>query len=354
MTSCTHTDPQSCSLPTTPVRQLPDDLDSNRLSLIRYIDKKWVNGTVLKYHFLTNNPAWLGAEDQKQAVRDAFQEWKDLGIGLIFEESTDPTDAQIRIGFEPGGSWSYVGRDILQYAPDPAERTTNFGWDLTTPYGKDTALHELAHIFGFPHEHQNPNAGIVWDEPETYRVFGGPPNNWTRDQVYRNIIRKIPAQDVAGSNWDKDSVMHYNLPAGVISIPTMYQTQPLTPAGGLSPVDKVEMVKFYPPLTPITTVPTLEHYKSVKIDIDPGEQLDFHIKVPWGGRHTIQTFGHADTVMVLFEEMNGNQVFIAADDDSGLSRNAKIRVRLIPGRTYHLKVRLYYASAKGRAALMLW
>ena len=26
----------------------------------------------------------------------------------------------------------------------------NFGWDLTTPYGRVTALHEIGHPLGFP------------------------------------------------------------------------------------------------------------------------------------------------------------------------------------------------------------
>jgi len=342
----------TCGLPDVPEQVLAQDIDSNRAGLIRYIAKKWVNGTILKYHFLQNNPAWIGPENQMQAVRDGFAEWKNLGIGLEFVETQDANDAEIRIGFAPGGSWSYVGRDNLQYAPDPAERTLNFGWDLATPYGKDTVLHELGHVLGFPHEHQNPNAGIVWDEPETYRVFGGPPNNWSRQQTYNNIIRKIPAQDVDGSNWDKDSVMHYRLPAGVISIPVMYQTQSLTPAPGLSAVDMSEVVKFYPPLAPVT--PEIKPYSVTKINIQPGEQLNFMIKPTFNRKHTIQTLGNSDTVMVLFEEVNGQPVFIGGDDDSGMSTNAKMRVRLLRGKTYFLRVRLYYAQSTGQSAILFW
>ena len=71
-------------------------------------------------------------------------------------------EAEIRIGFQPGSSWSYVGRDAIDLVSDFNERTMNFGWDLTTSYGCDTALHEIGHALGFPHEHQNPNAGIIW------------------------------------------------------------------------------------------------------------------------------------------------------------------------------------------------
>jgi hypothetical protein len=37
--------------------------------------------------------------------------------------------------------------------------TTVYGWDLTSKYGAGTALHELAHVLGMEHEHQNPFAG---------------------------------------------------------------------------------------------------------------------------------------------------------------------------------------------------
>lgn len=351
MTS-TNLPEHTCGLPPVPERDLPADIDPNRAALIRYIDKKWVNGTILKYHFLLNTPAWLADSTQMDAVRNGFSKWKNLGIGLEFQETQDANEAEIRVGFEPGGSWSYVGRDNIQYATDPAERTMNFGWDLTTSYGGDTVLHEIGHVLGFPHEHQNPNAGIVWNEPETYRVFGGPPNNWSRNQTYNNIIRTIPTQDVMGSNWDKDSIMHYNLPAGVIDVPTMYQTQPLNPAPGLSAVDMAEVVKFYPPLT--TIIPEIKQFSVERIKIKPGDQLDFLFKPNMSRKYTIQTFGNVDVVMVLFEDVNGQQVQIAADDDSGYSTNARIRMKLLKGKKYTLRVRLYYAQDSGQSAIMLW
>lgn len=109
-------------------------------------------------------------------VHKAFQIWKDIGIGLEFKEVSSKTEAEIRIGFLEGdGAWSYIGKDILKQGIN--ERTMNFGWDITrNPRKIDTAIHEIGHTLGFPHEHQNPNAGIVWDEEKVYASLASPPN----------------------------------------------------------------------------------------------------------------------------------------------------------------------------------
>lgn len=117
-----------------------------------------------------------GAEAQKKVVRAAFKKWKDIGIGISFQEVSDIDEAMVRIGFDHNdGSWSYVGRTILTISK--AERTMNFGWDLTNDYGMTTAIHEIGHTIGFEHEHQSPFTGIVWDTAAVYKEFSGPPNN---------------------------------------------------------------------------------------------------------------------------------------------------------------------------------
>lgn len=344
-----------CGLPVVPERKIDDNIDPNRASLIRYNEKKWVNHTVLHYHFLSAPPQWRGEQAQQDVVRESFREWKDLGIGLEFREVADPAEAEIRIAFEGGaqGSWSYVGRDAIDLVPDRRERTMNFGWDLTTPYGHDTARHEIGHALGFPHEHQNPHAGIVWNEDRVYEYFSGPPNNWSRPTIEYNVIRKISPEAVQGSAWDKDSIMHYRFEAGLIDIPEEYRTRPLIPAPGLSAVDVAEVRKFYPE-NGGQPLPEISPYLSHLVDIGAGEQLDFVIKPPESRKYTMGTFGQMDTVMVLFEDVNGEPVFIAGNDDSGSDLNAQIETRLLRSRTYYLRVRLYYAQAKGHGAVMLW
>ena len=99
----------------------------------------------------------------------------------------------------------------------------NLGWNVTTAFGRDTALHEIGHTLGLKHEHQNPNSGIVWDEDAVYAYFTGPPNDWTRAKTERNVLDKIDPRTVEGSVWDSNSIMHYSFRAGLINLPARFQ-----------------------------------------------------------------------------------------------------------------------------------
>jgi hypothetical protein len=341
-----------CSLPKVKEREFGPEVNPNRARLIRMNDQKWVNGTRLHYYFFTQPRSWGTKEEEKNLVRKAFKMWKDVGIGLEFEEVNSRDDAEIRIGFLRGdGAWSYIGRDILDIGQD--ERTMNFGWDLTAhPREIDTAIHEIGHTLGFPHEHQNPHAGIVWDEEAVYTALAAPPNSWDRQTTFHNIIRKIDPDTVQGSAWDPDSVMHYPFGPGLIKEPARYRNG-LEPAGGISARDQEWVKTFYPPIKK-SDVEALEPFVPVRLTINPGQQLNFSI-VPKATRYyEIATFGKSDTVMVLFEDVNGESRYITGDDDSGQDANAHIRIRLFKGRRYVLRLRLYYAARSGDTAVMMW
>jgi len=317
-----------------------------------------VNGTLLRYSFFENTgqfKKWAGTDALKSQVRKAFKRWSDLGIGLRFEEITDRTQAAARIGFQAeDGHWSYVGREVLRQGVD--DRTMNL--DPTDgissgEYGIDVACHEIGHTIGFPHEHQNPNAGIVWNEEAVYAALAAPPNNWPREETFHNIIRKIPADEVQGSSWDPNSIMHYPFEAGLIIKPAEYSLG-LHPAGGLSTRDKEWVQTFYPPLAS-SDEELLPLLTSRALEIAPGQQRNFLLRPKVSRYYDIQTFGQSDTVAVLLERTGqGKEIYVTADDDSGEERNAHIRRRLHRGRVYVLRLRLYYAADAGSTAVMWW
>src|SRR5690606_27251295 len=103
-----------CRLPPVAQRPLASPIDPRRARLIRSAEKKWVNGTDLRYCFLDAPTSLAGPPAQREAVRAAFRTWKELGIGLGFREVARPSEAELRIGFDQeDGSWSYVGRDAI-------------------------------------------------------------------------------------------------------------------------------------------------------------------------------------------------------------------------------------------------
>jgi hypothetical protein len=172
--------------------------------------------------------------------------------------------------------------------------------------------------------------------------------------IDRNILDTVAESEVEGSVWDSNSVMHYEFDATMIDGPQPYDSKGIHPTNGLSAKDKVWVRKFYPLIKKRDYV-TLVPFKSEVIHIDPGEQVNLIIKPDVTRKYTMQTFGEADTLMVLFEDDgSGEPVYLQADDDSGTDFNAKIEQRLMSGKSYILRIRLYYANATGEAAVMLW
>ncbi|MBX9893870.1 MAG: hypothetical protein K2Y09_01625 [Nitrosomonas sp.] len=349
---------QFCRIAQAAQRSLPAGLNQSRVRLIQLLADKWVNGTVLRYCFVDKGKfqqkdgswkeyQWSIPDADAEVVRQGFSVWKDVGIGLEFQEVSDRRQADIRIGFLRGdGAWSYIGKQIRQRQND--EITMNFGWDISDDI--DTAVHEIGHTLGFPHEHQNPNAGIIWDEEAVYRALAAPPNEWDRETTFYNIIRKISPDSVQGSSWDPDSIMHYPFGPGLIKEPAQYRNG-LTPAPGLSSRDVKWVRTFYPPLAE-TDPMVLQLYKSHAFDISPGQQVDFKIEPEATHQANIRTYGESDTVMVLFEQTDKGSVFVAGDDDSGLNTNASLSVPLIAGRKYFVRIRLYYSASQGSTVVM--
>ncbi len=189
--------------PLSPTIFLPD----GRLAGLH--EKFWpAHQRVLHVRFLGGDPRLHG-----RIARIASQWSQHAHVRFVFDNAPD---AVIRIGFERGASWSYIGTDALDPTLDDDAPTMNFGW-FTPATANDelqrVVLHEFGHALGMIHEHQNPAANIPWDRNAVYTYYAGPPNYWTQAQVDRNIFDRYSHDQANASAFDATSIMLYPIPS---------------------------------------------------------------------------------------------------------------------------------------------
>ena len=164
--------------------------------------KCWEPGSTLHIRFLDGDPA------VQERVEQVAMQWTEVAnINFAFDDSPD---AEIRISFTPGGSWSYIGLDCKLIGAD--QPTMNLGW-LTPETEQEeydrVVLHEFGHMLGAIHEHQSPSGGIPWDEEKVLAFYGGYPNNWDRDTIQFNVLDRYSSDQVKATEFDPYSIMLY-------------------------------------------------------------------------------------------------------------------------------------------------
>lgn len=294
-----------------------------------------------------------GTAKQKTKVEEYIRNVEQF-VNLKFQFVTSG-DADIRIAFKwqgDNGSWSYIGTDIFNI---PQNRPTmNFGWlDIngrdTEEYSR-TVQHELLHSLGAIHEHQSPAAKeIPWDKPAVYNYYGGPPNNWSKEDVDDNIFETYSTSKTQFSEFDKDSIMLYSIPNELTIGDYEVRSKSV-----LSPVDKSFIGIIYPKTDP--SQPTPENFLNLG-DTKKGsigaygeeDYYEFELKSDSPTSVILYTEGPTDVVMSL---MTADKTVIAWDDDSGQSLNARIRKTLNKGK-YIVRIRHYSPKKMGEYSLTL-
>lgn len=304
---------------------------SGRVSAIAPIGKQWVNGSTLRIRFMGGSKA-----DQKLVEKHA-PEWTNHA-NLEFEFTDDP-NADVRVSFDTNdGAWSYVGLDNKNIPIHAA--TLNLGW-----VDKGVILHEFGHMISLGHEHQNPEGGIVWNEEEVIKDLAGPPNFWSPEQTRHNVLRKYSADQIHGTQFDKDSIMLYefpgrwtlNLPEGTkgnddlsVTDQDFANSAKMYPGAGGGAVEAVELPVF----------------EAIRGSIaQAGEEDLFTFTVEKTGKFIIETTGGTDLYLSLFGP-GSNSNLIAEDDDSGFGRNSRVEQILAPG-IYFARVRHFDPNTTG-------
>lgn len=307
-----------------------------RAEAVIFFRKLWPNGSTLRVRFLG------GTEAQQRLALEQARWWSEHAH-LRFVPS-DATDAEIRISFDPGdGAWSYIGTDCRSIPTN--EATMNLGFQ-----DGGTSAHEFGHAIGLGHEHQNPQGGLQWNEPEVIRDLSGPPNSWTVAQIRNNVLTRYSTDHVRGTVFDADSIMLYAFPSRwTINGVGTHSNEVL------SATDRSFIATHYPkpsgPTGPTPPAgPTLLSVNATAVNAKiglPGEEDLFLFQVSQPGRHVMETRGQTDLVMKLYGP-DSPTLLIAEDDDAGVGLNPRIARVLAVGK-YLLQIR-HYNSIGGTGA----
>ena len=309
-----------------------------RVRLAVETKKRWRPGRTLRVRFLDGEP------EVHRRVRELAAEWMDHAhVKLDFGD--DPA-AELRVAFQPGGSWSWIGTEAFTVAP--AEPTMNLGW-LTGETPEEDArrvvLHEFGHALGCVHEHMNPAGGIPWDREAVYAHYAEA-QGWDRVAVDRNVFETYSADQTQFTAFDPLSIMLYPIPRELTlnGFEAGWNT-------ALSATDATFIGQIYP--IPDAALPAIALDGPVLAGgiPEPGAELRYRFELVAPAHVVMETDGPTDLELTV--RGPDNLAYVAGRDaGGGLGGNARVEAVLMPG-AYVAVVRHQRATGTGPFHLSL-
>ena len=196
-------------------------------------NKVWPNGSIIKVRF-SGGTAYVRSKVQQYA-----KSWETYA-NLTFQFVADNAAADIKVAFDAGGSWSYIGTDTKNKTV-----SMNYGWfnnNTSDTEFRRTVTHEFGHALGLNHEQSHPDANIPWNTQAVYDYYMGAPNYWTKAQVDYNVLAVSSRTGLNYTAYDSASIMHYPVQA-------QFTTNNVTIAANnttISAKDALYMTSIYP------------------------------------------------------------------------------------------------------------
>ncbi|RUL89264.1 zinc metalloprotease [Tautonia sociabilis] len=300
------------------------------------------------------NVVFLDGEASVQAlVRQHARAWEEsANVRFNFLGIERYADAHIRITMPPTRSFhSYLGTGSAQIDRRLPSMTLGFTDDvLAEPKEvRRLVLHEFGHALGLIHEHQNPNGGLKFKEPEVFEYFWRT-QRWDERTVREQVIRPARAEELSNaSKFDPDSIMLYAFPPSIIAAGPVSATKLNYE---LSEQDRRTIAALYPKDPTVPSPPDRPEETGVlplrigepstaSIPIR-GAEIPFGLLVREPGRYVIETFtpeGAREEFWVM-TLLDSDRDVVASDREGSSPHglNARIECDLEPGR-YVLIVR---------------
>jgi hypothetical protein len=237
--------------------------------------RKWQPGRTIRVRFLGGDPV------VQRRVKEYAMEWtRYANIQFQFVGPGDP--AEVRIAFEPGGSWSLLGTDALT-AP-AGQPTMNFGWlrsDSDEPTYTSVVLHEFGHMLGLVHEHMHPGGQIKWNYQAAYAYYQRT-QGWDRAMVKAQVFDVYYNSDAAATKLvDPRSIMMYPIPEGLANIVVGWNTQ-------LSSTDKDFIGRHYYPAPGAKPTELVVGHAPVFGAVRSEQAAAYRFRVQGGGEYVVQ------------------------------------------------------------------